>query len=198
MADAVVPLVSHLAQGCNLLASLFHIVVLLAGLGFEAGMVTRATREKKNALGCLAYVLAGAETFFQGEPFQATIEVDDQVKTTEVAAITVANVAPPTSVLAQGAGEVIPDDGLLDVTIAVPTTATAGLGVMASLFAAAVVHTPTQRDDIICFRTKSIKVTLASEPAQKLVIDGEIVDANPIEFECIPKGLTVFAPLPTI
>jgi diacylglycerol kinase family enzyme len=67
---------------------------------------------------------------------------------------------------------------------------------MASLFTAAVAKTPTQRDDILFMRTKSIKVT--ASPAQPLVIDGEIVDANPIVFECIPKGLTVFAPLPTI
>jgi diacylglycerol kinase family enzyme len=92
-------------------------MILLAGLGFEAGMVARATREKKDRLGCLAYVLAGVETFFQGEPFQATIEVEGEVHELTVAAITVANVAPPTSMLAQGAGEVIPDDGAYAVKV---------------------------------------------------------------------------------
>jgi diacylglycerol kinase (ATP) len=60
------------------------------------------------------------------------------------------------------------------------------------LAASAVVKSPTQRDDLLCLRAKKIKVT--TDPPQKLVIDGEILEANPIEFECLPKSLTVFAP----
>ena len=37
----------------------------------------------------------------------------------QTAVITISNTAPPTSVLAQGFGEVIPDDGVLEVTISV-------------------------------------------------------------------------------
>ena len=31
-----------------------------------------------------------------------------------------------------------------------------------------------------------------------VVVDGEILEANPIEFTCIHNGLTVFAPLLTV
>ncbi|WOD41662.1 YegS/Rv2252/BmrU family lipid kinase [Nodosilinea sp. E11] len=171
-------------------------MVLLAGVGFEAGMVDGATRQLKNELGNLAYVLSGVRQLASAEPFDATLELDGEVTTVTTNAITVANVAPPTSVLAQGMGEVIPDDGLLEVTISTSTTRLQGINALASLMAAAAWGNPTQRDDITCLRVKRIKVT--TEPPQKLVIDGEILEANPMEFECLPQALTVFAPLKTV
>jgi len=104
-------------------------MILLAGIGFEADYVERANRELKNRLGALAYILAGVQQLGETEAFEATIEIDgtehnpDVVSqgTVTTAAITVANAAPPTSVLAQGFGQVKFDDGLLDVTIATST-----------------------------------------------------------------------------
>jgi diacylglycerol kinase (ATP) len=171
-------------------------MILLAGLGFEAGMVDKASRELKNELGNLAYVLAGVRQLATAQPFKATIEIEGKETQLQTTAITVANVAPPTSVLAQGLGKVIPDDGLLEVTISTSKTRLQGLNAFAALITSAAVGNPTQREDIVCLRTPRLKVT--TEPAQKLVIDGELVEANPIEFECIPKGLTLFAPLPTL
>lgn len=74
-------------------------MILLAGLGFEAGMVDKATRELKNRLGAFAYILAGVQQFTSQELFQATLEIDGQTSEFATSAITVANVAPPTSVL---------------------------------------------------------------------------------------------------
>ena len=47
-----------------------------------------------------------------------------------------------------------------------------------------------------CLRTSRIKVT--TDPPQKVVIDGEVLEANPLEFVCLPQALTVFAPLRTV
>jgi diacylglycerol kinase family enzyme len=121
------------------------------------------------------------------------VEIDQDLMDITTTALTVANVAPPTSVLAQGFGQVIPDDGLLEVTIATSTTRLQGLSALAALFKNAAVRTPTQRDDILCLRTAHLKVT--THPPQKLVVDGEIIEANPIQFECLPRSLTVYAPL---
>jgi diacylglycerol kinase family enzyme len=33
-----------------------------------------------------------------------------------------------------------------------------------------------------------------ADPPQKVVVDGEIIGTTPVEIECIPSGLTVFAP----
>jgi len=168
-------------------------MVLLAGLGFEAGMVDRATRELKAMLGPLAYVLAGTRQLVAQQPFQARIEIDGAITELQAVAITVANAAPATSVLAQGFGQVIPDDGLLEVTIASPATRLQGINALASLMASAVVQSATTHPDLLCLRAR--RLTISTDPPQKLVIDGEILEADPVTFTCQPGALTVFAPL---
>jgi YegS/Rv2252/BmrU family lipid kinase len=171
-------------------------MVLLAGVGFEAGMVNNANRELKNRIGTLAYILSGAQQFFTQKDFNAKIELDGQVLEIKTGAVTVANAAPSTSVMAQGFGNVIPDDGLLEVTIPVSNTLLQGLNSSLTLFASALVKSQVEDQDLICIRTNQVKVT--TDPPQQLVVDGEILEANPIEFTCVPKGLTVFAPLQTV
>jgi len=195
---------TNLRAACNtILAGNTHVIdaarcndmpmILLAGLGFEAGMVTKASRELKNELGNLAYLLAGVRQLATAQPFEAQVEIDGAVTEISTTALTVANVAPPTSVLAQGLGQVIPDDGLLEVTISTSKTRLQSLRSLAALAKNAATRVPTQRDDILCLRTSKLKVI--SNPPQTLVVDGEVVEVNPIEFECLPKALTIFAPL---
>jgi len=85
---------------------------------------------------------------------------------------------------------------LLEVTIATPANPLQSLNALASLAASAVVQTPTDREDLLCFRARTI--TIETDPAQLLVIDGEIVEANPITFECLPGSLTIYAPCPRL
>jgi YegS/Rv2252/BmrU family lipid kinase len=168
-------------------------MILLAGIGFEAGMVEKASREMKNYLGVLAYILAGAQQLNEQGIFDIEIEVDGiKNKSFTAGAITIANAAPPTSVLAQGIGQVNPSDGLLDVTIAMPKSRLDAVTGIIEVFSAALIKSATQRDDVVHFKTPKIKVT--TNPPQKVVIDGEIVGTTPIEIECIPGGLTVFVP----
>lgn len=111
-------------------------------------------------------------------------------------AITIANAAPVTSVLAQGFGQVLFNDGLLDVTIAASETALQRLNAITSLFASALVNAPTRRDDILRLRTSRLKVT--ADPPQKVVLDGEIIGTTPIEVECIQSALTVLTPMASL
>ncbi|MGB0562783.1 MAG: YegS/Rv2252/BmrU family lipid kinase [Spirulinaceae cyanobacterium] len=169
-------------------------MILLAGLGFEAGMVDKADRDLKRQFGSLAYILAGVQQFTEQEPFQAHIEIEGQVSEFETAAITVANVAPNTSILAQGFGQVIPDDGLLEVTINTSKTRLEAMNAMVSLFAAALVNSPSNREDVARLRTHRLEIT--TQPAQRLTIDGELHPADPtIVFECVPESLRVLVPL---
>ena len=108
-------------------------MILLAGIGFEAGMVDKASRELKNILGPMAYIFSGARQFVDQLPFQATMLIDGEQVQIDASAITIANAAPATSVMAQGFGEVIPDDGLLEVIIASPKDRISGLSVLSSL-----------------------------------------------------------------
>ena len=175
-------------------------MILLAGIGFEAETVERADRDMKNLLGAFAYFLAGAQQLLDQQLFTVEVEIDDVVSEFQCGAMTIANAAPPTSVLAQGFGEVIPNDGLLDVTIAVSKNESLNLtdrllviDTIGKLFTSALAKTPIENEVLVCFRTNKIKVT--ANPPQKIVVDGEIIGTTPVEIVCIPDGLTVFAPL---
>ena len=168
-------------------------MILLAGLGFEAGMVDAASRELKNKIGTLAYILGGAQQMITQQPFMCDVVVDGkEYNRLNTTAITVANVAPATSVLAQGFGSVTPDDGLLDVTISTAVDALGGLEAMANLLSAAVIRAPTQTDTLLCVRAQ--KVSVKCETAQKVVIDGEMFEFDDITFSIVPNGLSVLAP----
>lgn len=167
-------------------------MILLAGIGFEAETVDDADREAKNRLGMLAYILSGLKQLRELEKFETTIETDDKVIKVEANAITIANAAPTSSILAHGTAGVIYDDGLLDVTIIAPKTRASAIAISYHLLQTASNEEAAERDDIGYLRTKWIKVT--TDPPQKVVLDGEIIGKTPIEVECIPKGLTVFAP----
>ncbi|MEO1131772.1 MAG: methylglyoxal synthase, partial [Cyanobacteria bacterium J06639_1] len=141
-------------------------MVLLAGVGFEAGMVTNANRELKNRLGTFAYIFSGAQQFFTQEDFNAIVELDGQILEFTTGAVTVANAAPPTSVMAQGFGAVIPDDGLLEVTIPVANTILQGINTSATLLAAALVRSEFEDKNLVRLRTNRLKVT--TNPPQTL------------------------------
>ncbi|MEB3336921.1 MAG: YegS/Rv2252/BmrU family lipid kinase [Leptolyngbyaceae bacterium] len=166
-------------------------MVLLAGIGFEAETVEQADRTAKNRLGMLAYVVSGLQRLRELESFDAEIETDDQIIKVTAAAITVANAAPPTSILAQGPAGVLYDDGLLDLTIVAPMNARGAIAASFHLLQTALTGTATERDDIGYLRAKRVKVT--TDPPQKVALDGEIIGTTPIEVECVPGGLTIFA-----
>ncbi len=167
-------------------------MVLLAGIGFGAETIDAADRESKNRLGMLAYILAGLDQLRNYEQFEVEIETEDKVITVSAAAVTIANAAPASSILAQGSAGVIFDDGLLDLTILAPATVLQAVATSYDLLSSTLRGTASQRADVGFLRARRFKVT--TTPPQKVVLDGEIMGTTPIEIECIPGGLTVFAP----
>lgn len=167
-------------------------MVLLAGVGFEAETVEQADREMKNRWGMLAYILSGIKQLNNLERFEAEIETEDRIISLTAVAVTVANAAPPTSILAQGPAGIIFDDGLLDITLVAPQNKAGAIAASYHLLQTALSGNPTDRDDIGYLRAK--KVTISADPAQKVVVDGEIIGMTPVSIECVPGGLTIFVP----
>ena len=167
-------------------------MILLAGVGFEAETVEDADREAKDRLGILAYVLSGLKQLQEFIQFTAKIETEDKVITVKASAITVANAAPPSSVLAHGTAGVIYDDGLLDITILAPQTKAGAIATSIQLLQSAGNNEAVERDGVGYLRSKWVKIT--TDPPQKVVVDGELIGKTPIEIRCIPCGLTIFAP----
>jgi diacylglycerol kinase family enzyme len=167
-------------------------MVLLAGIGFEAETVDLADRDAKNRLGMLAYILAGLKQVGNLNQFEVEIELEDKIIAVSAAAITIANAAPATSILAQGSAGVVFDDGMLDLTIVAPTTPLIAIATAFDLLSSTLRGRASQREEVGFLRSKRFKVTTI--PPQKVVLDGEIIGMTPIEIECIPGGLTIFVP----
>lgn len=169
-----------------------HPMVLLAGIGLEADVIKRASRETKDRWGILAYILASFKQLNELESFEVTLETDDKIISVPACAVTVANMAPPTSILAQGPVEVIVDDGLLDITIVVAQGIGSTLAASYELFRSAMSGQATAREDIGFLRSKRVKVS--TDPLQRVALDGEMIDAGPVEIVCVPKGLNLIMP----
>jgi len=167
-------------------------MVLLVGIGFEAETVARADRATKNRWGRLAYLLTGLQQFRWMKWFKARVETEHQVVTVDAAAATVANAAPPTSLLAQGLATVVPDDGMLDVTIVTSNSKSGTIAAAFHLLRTALWGTPSERSDIVYLRARSAKIM--AKPPQKVVMDGELIGTTPVEFESIPASLTLLVP----
>ncbi len=164
-------------------------MILLAGVGFEAETIEKVSREMKDQWGAMAYLMSGWQQLNQQPLFEVDIESEGETYHLQAAAITIANAAPATSVLAQGGGEVIFDDGLLDVTIATAASKLQAVTTMLAMLGAAITKTDIDHQNVIHGRTQHLK--LSTDPPQKVVVDGEIIGTTPIEVESIPGGLTV-------
>lgn len=167
-------------------------LILLAGIGFEAETVENASREAKNRFGILAYILAGLQQLRNLQTFDTEIETDEEIIKVSAAAVTVANAAPSSSILAQGPAGVIFDDGLLDLTIVAPANVRAAISASFNLLQSALNGSPIDRDDVGYLRARRFQIR--THPPQKVVVDGELIGTTPIEVACIPGGLTVFVP----
>ncbi len=167
-------------------------LILLAGIGLEADVISQANRQLKNKIGTAAYILSAFRQVRELSVFNVELETPDKIIKVEASGITVANVAPATSVLAQGPSDVLPYDGLLDVTIFAPEGTGGAIAASYSLFQSALNKRSTKREDVGYFRCTSLRIT--TDPVQKIVLDGDIVGETPVDIHCIEKGITLMTP----
>ena len=77
--------------------------------------------------------------------------------------------------------------------VATPKTALL-VSVLSSLAWSAIKSSDTNHSNIACFRAKTLEISLKG--IQKLVIDGEVLDAQTITVSVNPQALQVIAPIP--
>ena len=95
--------------------------------------------------------------------------------------------------MAQGFGQVIPDDGQLEVIIASPRGRMGGLSMLSSLARSAMLKNSANNADILCLRTPELSIKLPT--SQTMVVDGEITKTEHLEVSVIQGALTVVAPI---
>ncbi|MEZ4409129.1 MAG: diacylglycerol kinase family protein [Polyangiales bacterium] len=167
-------------------------MVLMATIGLHARAVTEAAGDKA-ALGVLAYVTKGVEVAASGESFTATVRADEVgAVTLRLSSLTVANLAPPHSLLAQGPDALRPDDGKVDVTMVSFEGLIEAAVTAAHLLRSALVGEPATRENVAWFR--AARVTVEADPPQALMVDGEAVGETPFTVEARPRSLRVLVP----
>ncbi|MCL1088471.1 dual specificity protein phosphatase family protein [Shewanella profunda] len=179
-----------------------HLVLLLVGIGFEQQMIESASRERKNALGQLAYLDGLWKAISAGDILTISLGLDDaepiQISTHS---LVIANAAPFTSVLAQGDGKPDMTDGLLDITwldpgdepkeqvLSLAELAMAGWGKEGNKY-----EQDQQPSASRVHHAHAKKIKISSQPKCKYVIDGELFEPEDLTIEVQPASLKVFVP----
>ncbi|MDF5451932.1 diacylglycerol kinase family protein, partial [Vibrio parahaemolyticus] len=102
-----------------------RLILLVLGIGLEQKMIEHAQREEKNVFGQLAYLTGFFNAVVAEETQALTVSLDaptedgnhdNNTQTLEVHSFVVANIAPFSTLLAQGGDAPQPDDGKLHIT----------------------------------------------------------------------------------
>lgn len=167
-------------------------MVLMCTLGIHAEAVTQVDPELKRKYGALAYVLEEASRFFDDSLFEASIETRSERFTFRASALTIANIARPATLLAQGPAEIIEDDGKLDVTLVAIDGVADAIVTSLHLAAHALAGLPANRANIAHFQVAWVRVT-TPEPV-RVMVDGEDACETPITVQAVPRSLRVRVP----
>lgn len=177
-------------------------MILLAGIGLEAKAISETDRETKQKFGFFAYMATAFKQLNELTTFTAELEFNTaedesaQQKTVqEVLAITVANLAPNTSILAHGTHAVSGNDGLLDVTILTMPEKSEVLGVLSAsyeLFKSSFREDMANHPNIQALRVKRLRVQ--ADPPQDLLLDGDLLGETPVDFQVNHLSLLVQFP----
>ncbi len=167
-------------------------MIVLTGIGLEADTIKQTNRKLKNYFGMLAFIIAGIQELRKLKTFKTCIETESEIINCQAVAVTIANTAASTSLLAHGSAGVIADDGLLDVTIFAPRNQKNAFFAAYNLLRSGFTGNAIIRDDIQHFRTNYVKVK--TEPMQQVSLDGDSLGITNVEINSIPQSLTILVP----
>lgn len=164
--------------------------LLVMAVGFGHEMIERADREEKNSSGQLAYLRGLWQAVSENKPLQVDVELDGEaIEPVECVSLVVANAAPKTTLLAQGEGEPIYDDGKLDITI-MPYDAENNQSL--SITELILPKGTIKSDKVVTHQCQQIKLTFKQQ--QHFALDGEVMSAKSIEICNHKHALKVLVP----
>ena len=161
--------------------------LLRVGIGFEARMVEGADRQMKDRYGTLAYFFSALQALRDPSIARYEITVDGKTYQTEGITCIVANtgnVGRTNVILAPG---IDVSDGLLDVVVVESSDLPSLLSVAASVLSGGVSAQPLHH-------WQGRAITVHADPPLAVTVDGEIVEANPIQARILPAALSVIVP----
>lgn len=169
-----------------------HMMLLAVSIGLEADMLDNMEREEKARLGKLAIVVNSLQELRDVEQFETHLETPDATWHEPATAVTIANAATNTMVLAQGPADVVADDHQLSITLFTPEHQWGVLQSAAQLFFSALKGETVENETVHACKARSVKVT--TEPPRTIYVDGEPFGETPLTVECLPRSLKVLTP----
>ncbi|MCI2957172.1 diacylglycerol kinase family lipid kinase [Agromyces atrinae] len=184
-----------------------HVSLVMAGVGFDADMISNTNSDLKKRVGWLAYVDAGLRVLPASKPFRVFYRVDsEQSRRARVSTVLVANLG-----LLPGNIELIPDasidDERLDIAILQPRGAFGWLRVFRRVAVQNQLSKSEigrrwveltggkKRNEVIYLRGRRVSVEI--DKPQQFEIDGDDFGAiTTAVFEVDPGGLVVRVPSP--
>jgi YegS/Rv2252/BmrU family lipid kinase len=159
--------------------------VQLAGVGLDAEVVRRTSRESKNALGPLSYLLSLAQIVGEKPPLVTLLDGEGRERSGSFVLLGNGRYyGGPFRVFRRG----VPDDGLLDVLVFRNQSPWDLLRYLHAIAMGQHADLP----DVEYFQTLSLEVR--SEGQVPFELDGEMAGFLPVSFSVLREGLRVFTP----
>ena len=156
--------------------------------GFAAELMAETEQHHKRRFGVAAYVARAMVMATHLVRAATRVEVDGAVYEGRAATVLVANCGQIVPRVLPLAGDIAPDDGLLDVAVLDVGSYAAAMRLVWRLL-----QRRPDADAGITFH-RGRRVTISSEPVWPVEADGEPLGATPLTAELLPHSLTVFAP----
>lgn len=168
------------------------VMLLVAAVGFEEQMISAADREEKNVGGQFAYLKGLWNAISNNENMTFEVAKDDKAaETLETPSFVIANAAPMTTALAQGAEQPDITDGKLDLTWLLPQPSSDRQFASLAELVLSPAESKKQSDSIRHERASSITLTFDKPTAY--AVDGEIYEGDKLVIKTVPRSLTVLA-----
>nr|WP_233095315.1 diacylglycerol kinase family protein [Alteromonas sp. IB21] len=166
------------------------VMLLVAAVGFEEKMISAADREEKNVGGQFAYLkgLWNAISNNESMTFDVAIE-DNEPERFQTPSFVIANAAPITTALAQGAEQPDITDGKLDITWLSPQASSDKQFLSLAELVFSPVESKKQSDSIRHKQASSL--TLTFDKITAYAVDGEIYEDQSLVIKTLTHSLTV-------
>lgn len=168
------------------------VMLLVAAVGFEEQMISAADREEKNVGGQFAYLKGLWNAISDNENMTFEVAKDDKpAETLETPSFVIANAAPMTTALAQGAEQPDITDGKLDLTWLLPQPSSDRQFASLAELVLSPAESKKQSDSIR--HERASQITLSFDKPTAYAVDGEIYEGDKIIIKTVPRSLTVLA-----
>jgi len=167
-----------------------HVMLLVAAVGFEEKMISAADREEKDMGGQFAYLKGLWNAISNNENMTFEVSVDNkEAEILKTPSFVIANAAPMTTALAQGAEPPDITDGKLDLTWLLPQPSSDKQFLSLAELVLSPAEAKKQSQTIRHERASTITLTFNKPTAY--AVDGEIYEDDSLIIKTCPRSLTV-------